>query len=420
MDDRGDLPEEVVAAFAGVPVPDPMPAPALGTGARAELAQFVALRAAACVGADYSNLALGHPDDSKMLRLFHGAFLDPEVQLRYVDIAREAAYPIAVSVREDRAVVLRGKDDYLAEFPDIWEDTYAAGVEASVCLPLTRSNGSTIGAIGFAWSTAPSFGVKLDNALQAVAHLVTEIVERAEVYEAEHRLIAALHERLLSALPRHDRLATAARYLPAGTSAAVGGDWYEGITLDDGSLTVVVGDVTGHGLAAAADMALIRGLITALLHDGVPVAEVFGRVSRVLARRPDKLLATAALAVVDPGAATLTYATAGHPPPLLLLPDGSVQLLDAANAPILGIATSRQVAQTLAFPPGATLVMYTDGLVEARDRPFTEGVEQAAALLSAQPARLDPERYVDLLLDALVGEHRDHDDIAVVVVQHLR
>ena len=199
---------------------------------------------------------------------------------RYVDIPLDAPYPIAAAVRDQRIVVLDGRADYLAQFPDIWEDTRTAGIEATCSLPLCRSDGSPIGALGFAWSTSPPFDLKLDQALRAVGELVTEIVERSALYDAEHQLIAGLHERLFGAIPEVAGIASAARYLAAGQSDAIGGDWYEGLVLDDGSLALVLGDVTGHGLAAAADMALIRGLITALLHDGVAVHDVFPLVSR--------------------------------------------------------------------------------------------------------------------------------------------
>ena len=212
---------------------------------------------------------------------------------------------------------------------------------------------------------------------------------------------------------------SAARYLAAGQSDAIGGDWYEGLVLDDGSLAVVLGDVTGHGLTAAADMALIRGLITALLHDGVCVQDVFPLVSRVLSRRPETLLATAVVVLIDPATSTLTYATAGHPPPLLIHPDGTVERLDRANAPILGNAASEHRAEITPFPRGATLILYTDGLVERRTRPFTEGINLAVDLLTRQSPDLPAHQYIDLLFDALVGESTDHDDIAVVVVKNV-
>ena len=192
----------------------------------------------------------------------------------------------------------------------------------------------------------------------------------------------------MSALPEVAGIATAARYLAAGQSDAIGGDWFEGLVLDDGTLAVVLGDVTGHGLTAAADMALIRGLITALLHDGVDVQDVFALVSRVLTRRPDTCWRPPQSLSINTAASTLTYATAGHPPPLLIHPEGTVERLDRANAPILGIAPSDRRAEVAPFPPGATLIMYTDGLVERRDRPFTEGIDLAVDLLTRQPTDL--------------------------------
>jgi serine phosphatase RsbU (regulator of sigma subunit) len=407
------------AAVAGAVVhsslPEDLPLPARSS----DIAQLVALRAAACVGADYSNLALIIAGSPTQLRLFHRPFLDPAMSARYLEISLAAPFPIAAAIRDQRVIVLNGEGDYLAQFPEIWEDTQAAGIEATCSLPVCRSDGSPIGALGFAWSTPPPFDLKLDQALRAVGDLVAEIIERAEVYEAEHQLIASLHARLLSALPEFDGIATAARYQAAGRSDAIGGDWFEGLVLDDGLVAVVLGDVTGHGLTAAADMALIRGLITALLHDGVHVKDVFALVSRVLTRRPEDLLATAVVALVDTGSSTLTYATAGHPPPLLIHPDRTVERLDQANAPMLGILTSDHRAEIAPFPPGATLIMYTDGLVERRNRPFAEGVDRAVDFLTRQSTDLSAGQYIDALFEALVGDRTDNDDIAVVVVKNV-
>ena len=145
---------------------------------------------------------------------------------------------------------------------------------------------------------------------------------------------------MLGVLPVMSGVETSARFLPASQTASVGGDWYEGLLLDDQRLALVVGDVAGHGLAAAADMALLRGMITALLHSGMAVADVFGEVSDVLRQRPGLILASAALAVVDISAETIAYATAGHPPPVLQLPSGNVCRLDDANAPMIGLSST--------------------------------------------------------------------------------
>ena len=407
------------AAVAGAPVPPSLPTQVPLPAQSADVAQLLALRAAACVGADYSNLALIDLDRPDQLRLYHRPFLAEEMTARYLDVPLAAPYPIAAAIRDQRTVVLNGQADYLAEFPEIWPDTQAVGIEATCSVPLCRSNGSPIGALGFAWSTPPPFDLKLDQALRAVGDLVADIIERAEVYDAEHQLIATLHSRLLSPLPEVDGLATAARYQAAGHSEAIGGDWFEGLVLDGGTTAFVLGDVTGHGLTAAADMALIRGLITGLLHDGVRLDEVFSLVSRVLTRRPDDLLATAVVVLVDTTASELAYATAGHPPPLLIHPDSGVERLDQANVAMLGISTSDRRSALASFPAGATLVLYTDGLVERRDRSFTQGVNEAVDFLSRQESDLSPDEYLNALFGAMVGHRTDIDDVAVVIVKNV-
>jgi serine phosphatase RsbU (regulator of sigma subunit) len=116
-------------------------------------------------------------------------------------------------------------------------------------------------------------------------------------------------------------------------------------------------------------------------------------------------------------AGTSTNATAGHPPPLLVGPDGVVTRLDQANSPLLGVDAVHQGAATVPFPIGSTLVLYTDGFVERRDQPFTDGIDQACAVLATQPRDASPDECIDSLLVALTDERVNADDIAVVVVK---
>jgi hypothetical protein len=405
-------PHPLLGANVPVPFPGSLPLPATGP----EIAQFVALRAAACVGADYSNLALLNPQ-ARSLRLFHHSFLDSAIAERYVDVPLDAPHPIAVAARAGRVVLLPTIESYHEEFSEIVADTIAAGVQATASLPLYRADGRLLGAIGFAWTQPTPFDPKLEAALRAVAELGVETVERAERYDAEHELVLELQSRLVGALPVLAGVETAARYRPASSEASLGGDWYEGLVLGDSRLAVVVGDVTGHGITAAADMALVRGMMSALLHSGVKASRVFGEVSGVLAQRTAPLLATAALAIIDIGAETVTFATAGHPPPLLRLPDGTVHTLDTANGSMIGIVSRPGVAETVAFPPGAQLVMFTDGLVERRDRPFFVGVEHAARHLEGVGA-LSPNELLDSLFDALLGDPPAQDDVVVLIVEN--
>jgi serine phosphatase RsbU (regulator of sigma subunit) len=214
------------------------------------------------------------------------------------------------------------------------------------------------------------------------------------------------------------------QYFPAGGSTPVGGDWYESLRLDNDRVAFVVGDVAGHGVAAAADMALARGMITALLHSGAAVADVFSEVTAVLSQSKALVLASAVLVVVDEAAETMTFATAGHPPPLILDRGGHVRALNTANSPLIGLdetlfAGTYRLADTAPFPCGSQLVLYTDGLVERRDRSFASGVETMAMRLAGIPTHLRPAELIDAVLAKLIGTRTPTDDIAILVVEQL-
>ena len=395
--------------------PRSLPLPATGL----EVARFVALRAAACVGAEYSNLALLSSAGSS-LRLYHNPFLDSDIADRYIDVPLDAPYPIAAAARGGRVVLLPDLDSYEEEFSGLVADTTAAGVQATASLPLYRFDGTLLGAIGFAWAEPTSFDLKLEAALRAVANLCVETVERAERYDADHELIVALQHRLLSSLPVLAGAVIAARYVTSSSEATVGGDWYEGLLLGEGKIALVVGDVVGHGITAAADMALIRGMMSALLHAEIAPSDIFAQLTGLLNHLDSPLLATAALAVVDIRAGTLTFVTAGHPPPLLRRADGRVEKLDTANGMMIGVSfESHHKAATVPFPIGSQLVMYTDGLVERRDRPVHLGIDQAAAHLAAISTKLTPHQVIDALHEDLIGDQLSEDDVAILVVEHI-
>ena len=409
--------EDSLIPAVGVPVPVPLPESLPLPATSAQVAQFVAYRAAACVGAAYANLAL--LDDARTsLRLFHDSFLDRDISDRYTDVAVDAPYPLAAAIREDRVVLLPDIESYRVQFPYIVADTIAAGVQASASVPLHRSDGTVLGALAFAWTDTTVFNAKLEAAVRAVGVLCVETVERAERYDADHELVVAMQRRLLGDLPSLSGLETAARYLPATASLAVGGDWYEGLVLGSARMALVVGDVSGHGIAAAADMALIRGMVSALLHSGVATSDVFSELSVLLSQRIDRLLVSAALVVVDIEHETVTFATAGHPPPLLLLPDGEVRRLDSANSRLVGVPGGRRVADTAPYPRGSKLVMYTDGLVERRDRPFDDGINLAMSRLHAISESATGVDIIDELIGELIGDYGAEDDIALLVVHH--
>ena len=273
-----------------------------------------------------------------------------------------------------RVVLLPDLDSYREEFSGLVADTVAAGIQATASLPLYRFDGTRLGAIGFAWAEPTSFDAKLDAALSAVSYLCVATVERAERYEADHDLIVALQSRLLGSLPLLPGTDISARYITASSEATVGGDWYEGLLLGDGRIALIVGDVVGHGITAAADMALIRGMMSALLHAHVATSKIFTEVTGVLDQRDAPLLATAALAVIDIPAGTVTFShsrsPAAHPPPSRRERREARHRQRHDDRGLIGSA--RPSRHSAPFPPGSQLVMYTDGLVERRDRPLQQ------------------------------------------------
>ncbi|MBL7497628.1 SpoIIE family protein phosphatase [Frankia sp. CNm7] len=254
--------------------------------------------------------------------------------------------------------------------------------------------------------------------LLARAREVENLNEQLRQAHAREQAVAlALQEAMLPA-PTPLRCADiAVRYRPA-TALNVCGDWYDLVSLPGDRIGVAVGDVVGHGLAAAGVMGQLRSALAA-------VARVVDNPARALdvaclySRSVEGAEGTSAVqAIVDCHARTITYSCAGHPPPLLIHPDGTVQFLDQATDPPLGARPEhvpRPQART-AFPDGATLVLYTDGLVEQRGEDIDVGLTRLADHLTRHRA-LSPEALADSLLDALPSATAGSDDVAIVVLR---
>jgi phosphoserine phosphatase RsbU/P len=230
-------------------------------------------------------------------------------------------------------------------------------------------------------------------------------------------LVTSLQRSLLTDPPPAEGLELAVRYRPAVAQAQVGGDWYDAFPLPGGGTMLVIGDVAGHDVAAAATMAEARGVLRGIAQtlDGSPAA-VLSALDRALQRLGDATLITAVVATVrpDPDGALLCWAGAGHPPPLLLA-GGAARPLDDAQDLLLGVdATSPRHDHELLMRPGDALLLYTDGLVERRGVPLEDGVAWLAGRLAAADGRSLAE-----LADALLTETDEArgDDVAVLAVR---
>jgi hypothetical protein len=228
------------------------------------------------------------------------------------------------------------------------------------------------------------------------------------------QLVQTLQQALLPrALPRVAGTTVATRYRAAEARTGIGGDWYAVIALPDGRLGLAIGDVAGHGLEAVADMASVRFGLRALALTEPEPEVVLERLNQVVTVFESDVLITALYGVLDPNARTWTYASAGHVPAVLRSPDGTTRLLDEASDPPLGVARSFRTRQ-VALPEAATLVLYTDGLVERRTRPITDGLARLEQACHDAPP--GAESLCDHVLDALLGDRSNEDDVALVAV----
>ncbi|MDT3400452.1 SpoIIE family protein phosphatase [Streptomyces sp. B1866] len=250
---------------------------------------------------------------------------------------------------------------------------------------------------------------------------VTDQVEAAERLRGSERLqreaAVTLQRSLLpQKLEQPDDLRVAATYQPGGTDAAVGGDWYDVITLGAGRTALVIGDVMGRGVRAAAVMGQLRTAVRAYARLDLPPHEVLQLLDGLAAEIDPTQIATCAYAVHDPNEGRLVYASAGHLPMLVRDADGMLRHVTEPTGPPLGTGGWTHTSGTVPFTPGSTAVLYTDGLVERRDKDIDDGL--AALERAFAGATGSPQVMCDRLIRTLGITAGHDDDVALLVLQN--
>jgi PAS domain S-box-containing protein len=239
-----------------------------------------------------------------------------------------------------------------------------------------------------------------------------------EVYQREHRIAETLQRSLLpERLPPIEGVEMAARYLPGARGAAIGGDWYDVLERPDGKVALVVGDVVGHGLRAAASMGQLRNAFRAYGMVEASPAEVVARINRLVMSGVEQVMATVLYMVLDRETGEVSFSAAGHPPPLVIAPGGP-QFLEGGRSVPIGAADPAVFRESTAIlPPGSSLLLYTDGLVERRDMPLEERLDQLAA--AAGTSGGDLNRLCEDVLSRVLGTAEPGDDVALLAVRPL-
>jgi serine phosphatase RsbU (regulator of sigma subunit) len=312
-----------------------------------------------------------------------------------------------------RLMVVRGEEETREVSPALSD----LGLCAIMGAPLVLES-EVIGVLHVGSFTDREFDDEEKRLLGLVADRAALAIAHARLYEREHGIAETLQRSLLPrSLPRVHGATVAARYLPARAEARVGGDWYDVVPLSGGGLGLTIGDVSGHGVEAASLMGSLRDGLRAAALEGEDVARATERVDRLLQsqRGGGDAIATALFAVLRADGAHLDFTSAGHPPPLVLRPDGSAEFLDGGLSTPLGVlANGSRPTAGVELEPGSLLLLYTDGLVERRDASIDVGMRRLAD--AARQADRDPDRFCDAVVLAMLGSEGPADDVALLAV----
>jgi len=284
------------------------------------------------------------------------------------------------------------------------------GIRSLMGAPLLV-NGAVIGVLHVGTLTPRAFTAEDLDLLQLAADRAALAVQALQA-QLDRAAASALQRSLLpAAVPEVPGLSMAARYVPG--TGNVGGDWYDVFSLPSGELCAVIGDVAGSGLRAAAIMGRVRSALRAYALESSDPADILTRLERKMRYFEPDALVTVLCAVISLTDGTIRAASAGHLPPVLACPGEAAAVAEVRSDLLIGVPDERaRHVTTIGFPAGATLCLYTDGLVERRDRPIDQGI---ARLCAALPAG-DPEVACACVMAAMTDASPRTDDVALLII----
>jgi len=371
------------------------------------------------IGALRSAVVLIDPDSARLRVVNDDLRNAPDSAGGMLTLSSPSVITKAIATR--RPVLVEDPEDLRRQFEgelDIDPDRVAASDERSwVGLPLLAA-GAPLGALRFSFGRPRKITEEERVFLEALAGQCQLAVERAGLYEREHKTAETLQRSLLpDKLPSVSGLVLEAKYRPA-KNLEIGGDWYDAFRLADSRLAVALGDVMGKGLTAAAGMGRVRNALRALALSDPRPAAVLGGLDRLFsATEAEEQVTTVAYLVIDPVTGDGVLGNAGHLP-ALVLDAGCAPRFDQVEAGTpLGWASPRR-QHSFNLRPGSTAVFYSDGLVENRNRVLDAGLEELAAVAARADADTlaRPERLLEYLVDRMLAGHEQDDDVTVLVV----
>lgn len=359
-----------------------------------------------------------HEDRHLYLAWEHG--FPQQFLLPFEGVALDTRLPGVETLTGGRPLFFESMHKLAAAYPGIPLD---ATEGARAFLPLIAS-GRPVGSCILGFDRERGFSDEERTVLTALAGLIAQTLERARRYENEAALARGLQEALLPhRLSAHPRVETAGCYLPGTQGMEVGGDWYDVVDAGEG-LALVIGDVQGHGVQAAATMGQLRSAVRAFALGDHPPGEVMSSTNRLLIDLDPGQFASCCYIRLDPLTGIARAARAGHPQPLLRHPDGRTDVLDLPGGVVLGVAPKAEYPVTeLRLEPGAVLALFTDGLVERAGHDIDEGIGALRTALTLAGGRGTPPqqpslpRVAGLLTDRARRAADRPDDIALLLTR---
>ncbi|MBD5785652.1 SpoIIE family protein phosphatase [Cellulosimicrobium terreum] len=369
------------------------------------------------IGARYAGLAVLDPSGTSMTytTMDH---LEPGIPPSFRRFRLSDARPSALAARTREPQFFRDHVAFSAAYPEIADSLGTEHAHARSFLPAVAGD-RLLGLVVLEWEDEREFDVDAVKTETAMASYVAHALDRVRLLEERHEVAATLQSAMLTELPHVHRVELAATYSTATRTDQVGGDWYDAVVLDDDASVLMIGDVTGHDMHAAAQMGQLRSMLRtfAWCQDEPPATllRLLDRANRGLALHSSGTALVARLDRTSDGF-HVTWSSAGHPGPLVLRADGTVEEPDVSPDLMLGVLPgSPRHDHRLRLEHGDTMLLYTDGLVEQRGTPYAERVATLRTALGAQRGTAT-SAVPDALVRRLVGDLQ-RDDIAVLAVR---
>ncbi|MGW6393479.1 SpoIIE family protein phosphatase [Streptomyces sp. NPDC055103] len=338
---------------------------------------------------------------------FPAGFLEP-----FDGVTLDSRLPGVETLTTGRPLFFESMDQLRVAYPGLPLDTHTG---ARAFLPLIAS-GRPVGSCILGFERPRTFTPEERTVLTALAGLIAQALSRAQRYDTESAVARGLQNALLPhRLPVRAGVETVGRYLPGTEGMDVGGDWYDVIEAGHDRLALVIGDVQGHGVAAAATMGQLRSAVRAFALGGHRPQDVMRGTNRLLIDLDPGQFASCCYVLLHPGTGEMRAVRAGHPQPLLLRPDGNAELVELAGGVVLGVDSRVSYPVTrLRLAPGSVLALFTDGLVERPGTDIDEGIERLRRALAATGSMALPEAADRLIREARQATARP-DDIALLL-----